>query len=42
MESGSVSVSTLPARDSSAFYVTIFGPNEEDIDHYALYPGVTP
>jgi hypothetical protein len=40
MDSGSVSVSSLPAGDTSPFTIGLFGI--KDVDHYTLFPGGTP
>jgi hypothetical protein len=43
MESGTMTVTTLPAGDNSAFDITVYGVGENNIvDHYALFPTGTP
>lgn len=43
MESGTVTVPTLPAGDNSAFDIAVYGVGENDIvDHYTLFPTGTP
>jgi hypothetical protein len=42
MESGSVDVTTLPAGDNSAFSVSLLGTEEENVDHYVIFPAGTP
>jgi hypothetical protein len=43
VESGTADVSTLVARDNSAFKVSLFGLGSSDtVDHYTVMPGRTP
>ena len=43
VESGSVDVSTLRAKDNSAFTISLFGLGSADrVDHYTVMPGGTP
>jgi hypothetical protein len=35
-------VSPLPPTDKSAFSISLFLPEEEDVDHYTLYAGGRP
>lgn len=41
-ESGFADVSPLPAGDNSAFSISLFGIEDDEVDHYILSPGGTP
>jgi hypothetical protein len=42
VESGYADVSPLPPADDSAFSISLFLPEEDDVDHYTLYAGGRP
>lgn len=41
-ESGFADVSPLPAGDNAAFSISLFGIEDDEVDHYTLLPGGTP
>lgn len=42
VESGYADVSPLPPADNSAFSISLFLPEEDNVDHYTLYAGGRP